>query len=100
VGNRLATVSRAKTPIGKTFSFSLNDQATVTFSFTRRVSGRTVTAGKLTFAGHAGTNKVAFQGRVSAKKKLKPGRYTLVITAADSAGTRSAPKSLSFTIVK
>jgi len=99
-GNRLATVSRARTPIGTTFSFSLNDQAAVTFSFTRRVGGRTVTAGRLTFAGHNGTNKVAFQGRVSAKKKLKPGHYTLVITAADSAGTRSAPKSLSFTIVK
>ena len=99
-GNRLATVSRAKTPIGTTFSFSLNEQATVTFSFTRRVRGHTVTAGKLTLTGHDGTNKVAFQGRVSAKKKLKPGRYTLVITATDSAGTRSAPKSLSFTIVK
>jgi FG-GAP repeat protein len=100
LGNRLASASRAKTPVGTTFSFSLNDQAAVTFSFTQRVSGRTVTAGRLTFAGHAGTNKVAFQGRVSAKKKLEPGRYTLVITAADSAGTRSAPKSLTFTIVK
>jgi hypothetical protein len=99
-GNRLATVSRAKTPIGTTFSFSLNAQAAVTFSFTRRVSGRTVTAGRLTFTGHDGTNKVAFQGRVSPKKKLKPGRYTLVITATDPAGARSAPKSLSFTIVQ
>jgi len=98
-GNRLATASSAKTPVGTTFSFSLNAQATVTFSFTRRVSGRTVTAGRLTFAGHDGTNKVAFQGRLSARKKLKAGRYTLVITAADPAGTRSAPKSLSFTIV-
>jgi hypothetical protein len=99
-GNRLATVSRAKTPVGTTFSFSLNDQATVTFSFTRRVSGRTVTAGRLTFAGHDGPNKVAFQGRVSPKKKLEPGRYTLVITATGPAGARSAPKSLSFTIVQ
>lgn len=32
--------------------------------------------------------------------RLKPGRYTLVITAADSAGARSVPRSLSFTIVK
>ncbi len=99
-GNRLATVSRAKTPIGTTFSFSLNEGATVTFSFTRRVSGRTVTAGRLTFTGHEGTNKVAFQGRVSPKKKLEPGRYSLVITATDSAGASSAPKSLSFTIVQ
>jgi hypothetical protein len=100
VGNRLATVSRAKAPIGTTFSFSLNEQAGVTFSFSRRVKDRTVTAGRLAFAGHDGTNKLAFQGRVSAGKKLKPGRYTLAITAIDSAGTRSAPKSLSFTIVK
>ncbi len=100
VGGRLATFSRAKTPTGTTFSFSLNEVATVTFSFTHRVKGRTVTAGGLTFGGHSGTNKVKFQGRLSSTKKLKPGRYTLVITAADSAGVRSAPQSLSFTIVK
>ncbi len=99
-GNRLVKVSRAKTPKGTTFSFSLNEQAAVTFSFTRRVRGRTVTAGRLTFMGHEGTNKVAFQGRISPKKKLKPGRYTLLITATDPAGARSAPKSLSFTIVR
>jgi hypothetical protein len=98
-GHRLATVSRAKTPTGTTFSFSLNDEATVTFSFTRRVSGRTVTPGKLTFTGHDGTNKVAFEGRVSPKKKLKPGRYTLVITATASDGARSAPRTLGFTIL-
>ena len=100
LGNRLATVSRAKPPVGTTFSFSLSEQAAVTFSFARRVGRRTVTAGRLTFAGHDGTNKVAFQGRVSARKKLKPGRYTLIITATDPGGARSAPKSLSFTIVK
>ena len=120
-GNELARISGAKkTPTGTTFSFSLNEQATVTFSFTQSVSGRkaggkcvtqteknrrkpactrTVTAGTLTFTGHGATNKVAFQGRVSPVKKLEPGRYTLVITATNSAGVRSAPTSLSFTIV-
>jgi hypothetical protein len=99
-GNRLAATSRAKTPTGTTFSFSLNEQATVAFSFTQRVRGHTVTAGGLTFTGHSGTNKVKFQGRISSAKKLKPGRYTLAITATDSAGVHSAPSSLSFTIVK
>ncbi len=99
-GNRLARISRAKTPTGTTFSFSLSEQATVTFSFAQRVSGRTATAGRLTFTGHSGTNRVAFQGRISPVKRLKPGRYTLVITATNTAGVRSAPKSLSFTIVK
>jgi hypothetical protein len=59
-----------------------------------------VTAGRLTFTAHGGTNRVAFQGRISPVKKLKPGRYTLAITATNSAGARSAPRSLSFTIVK
>jgi hypothetical protein len=120
-GNRLPRISRAKTPTGTTFSFSLGEQATVTFSFAQSVSGRkvggkcvaqtdknrrkpacrrTATAGTLTFMGHSGTNKVAFQGRISPAKKLKPGSYTLVITATSPAGVRSAPKSLSFTIVK
>jgi len=97
-GNRSARISRVTVPTGTTFSFSLNEGTTVTFSFAQSAGGRK--AGTLTFAGHSGTNKVAFQGRISPKEKLKPGRYTLAITATDSAGMRSAPKSLSFTIVR
>ncbi|HEV7460052.1 MAG TPA: hypothetical protein VGN78_05925 [Solirubrobacteraceae bacterium] len=41
-----------------------------------------------------------FQGRITRRKKLKPGRYTLVITATNSAGQRSLPRSLTFTIAK
>ncbi len=121
-GNRLAQISSKKRPpVGTTFSFTLNEQASVSFSFTRRVAGRkvgakcvaqsprnakrkacrrTVTAGTLSFTGHSATNRVVFQGRVSRSKKLTPGRYTLIITASNSAGARSAPVSLSFTIVK
>jgi hypothetical protein len=112
---------RKKGTVGTTFSFSLDQQAMVTFSFTTQETGRkvgrscvaktrknskrkackrTATAGLMSFPGHAGTNKVVFQGRVSAAKKLKPGRYTLVITASNSAGQQSAPQQLSFTIVK
>jgi hypothetical protein len=56
--------------------------------------------GTLTVNAHAGTNKVRFQGRLSRTKKLKPGRYTLTITATDSAGNRSNAKTVSFTIVR
>jgi hypothetical protein len=59
-----------------------------------------VTQGTLTFTAHIGTNKVAFEGRISASKQLKLGRYTLVITATNAAGRSSKPRSLSFTIVK
>ena len=72
-GNRVARISRSKTPTGTTFSFSLNEPATVTFSFTQRVGRRTATAGTLTFAGHSGTNKVAFQGRDLGREEAQAG---------------------------
>ena len=44
-GNQLAHISRGKTPTGTTFSFSLNEQATVSFSFTQiHGDSRAVTA--------------------------------------------------------
>jgi DNA-binding beta-propeller fold protein YncE len=121
-GDRQPQISRRrrKPPLGTTFSFTLNQPATATLTFTTRVRGRkaahkcvgetrrnakhkackrTVTAGTLSFSGHAGANTIAFQGRISSSKKLKPGRYTLTIEASGSAG-RSAPARLTFTIVK
>jgi len=121
-GTRLASFARKakRPPVGTTFSFTLNEAASVSFSFTQSVGGRkvkgkcvaqtkknrhkqackrTVTRGALSFAAHAGTNKAIFQGRISHVLKLKPGTYTLVITAQNSAGQRSAPAPLSFTVV-
>jgi hypothetical protein len=54
----------------------------------------------LSFSAHAGRNKVHFEGRISQKQKLKPGRYTLVVTASDSAGNKSNAAGASFTIVR
>jgi hypothetical protein len=119
-GNRLARISRAKAPTGTTFSFSLNKQARVSFSFTqllgvprvahsclarahKNIKGTvcdTAAAGALSFAGHSGTNKVIFAGRMSHTSKLKPGQYELTITATNSTGQRSTPVSLIFTIAK
>jgi hypothetical protein len=119
-GNLLPKISRNAPPVGTTFGFTLDKAATVRLVFTqlaagRKVSGkcvtptrantkrpkctRTVTVGTLSFQGHAGTNKIRFQGRLSSRRSLKPGRYTLSITARDSTGLQSAPQSLSFTIV-
>ena len=103
-GNALATFSRRhKAALGTTFSFTLNEQATVSFAFTQQVSGRkvsgkcvaqtnrnrrkrackrTVTSGALSFKGHSGVNRVVFQGRISRSKKLPLGSYTLVIMAS------------------
>lgn len=41
-GNQLAQISKKKKrpPVGTTFSFTLNEQASVSFTFTQRVDGR------------------------------------------------------------
>jgi predicted outer membrane repeat protein len=105
-------------PIGTTFSFSLNVPASVSFKFTTALSGRRVggkcvaptqrnrrrptcrrtrIAGSLMLSGHAGTNRVGFQGLLSTRSRLAPGTYTAQITAAAS-GIRSATGELHFTI--
>jgi hypothetical protein len=120
LGNGLVKFARAKPPVGTTYSFSLNEPARVRLDFTQSAAGRrvkkrcvapsksnrrkrrctrTFTVGTLSFNAHAGKNKVRFQGRISKKKKLKPGRYKLVITATVGR-LRSAPRSISFTIVR
>ncbi len=117
-GRKLAQISaskgKKKPPVGTTFSFSLNERASVKFSFFRgahvRKCGRKLgaakargclplrAAGALSFTGHSGTNRVVFQGRISRSKALKPGRYTLIITATNAAGQQSNRQSLRFTI--
>jgi hypothetical protein len=117
-GSKLARVSQArKPPIGTAFSLTLDQQATVHLSFTRpgtKAKGtcktknpghkascrRSEQVGSFSFTGHAGVSKVSFQGRISATKKLLPGKYTLTIVATNAAGKQSATRSLSFTIVK
>ena len=124
-GSRLAAIAtkkrRKKAPVGTTFRFTLNEPARVLIAFSQRVGGRrvskkcvaptrrnkhrppcrrTVMRGVLVLGGHAGADRVSFQGRISRTKRLKPGRYTAVITAINRAGQRSAPRTLTFTILK
>jgi hypothetical protein len=123
-GSALAQLSathgkgKRKLPIGTTFTFKLDRIAQVTFTFTKPAPGRkvgkrcvaqsrknkrkqhcrrTVSAGAMTFAAHAGANKVRFQGLISRRKKLKPGSYKLRALAS-TAGMRSRTATLSFTI--
>ena len=118
VGPKLAHIT-ARKPVGTSFSFTLNQSASVTFAFSRQLSGRKVkgscrrltagnhagphcklsaAAGKLVFAAHHGVNKVSFAGRISPSRKLSPGRYTLAVTAT-AAGKRSKTRTIGFTIV-
>ena len=120
LGNRLARLSAHRAPVGTVFSFALTSAARVRFEFVthargRRVNGRcilstrsnrharscrrTLKSGTLALAGHQGTNRLSFQGRLSSTRTLTPGRYTLTI-AASGAGGRSYGRPLSFTIVR
>ncbi len=126
-GNALATISakgkthgKRKPPVGTTFSFSLSEAASVTFSFTQPASGRksgkrcvaqtkknakahsckrTVVLATLTLSGRAGADKVHFAGRISKHTKLKPGSYTVSVVATTS-GKHSTASTLRFTIAK
>jgi FG-GAP repeat len=120
-GTRAARISRKRPPIGTTFSFTLNEPASVGFVFIQRLSGRsvagrcvaqtprnarkhackrTVTRGAHAYTGHAGADKLSFQGRISRSHTLPTGAYTLLLTAVNAEGEPSNTASLSFTIVK
>jgi hypothetical protein len=49
--------------------------------------------------GHAGTNTIAFQGRLNSTQTLAVGSYRLMVVATDSLGRAATPQSASFTIV-
>jgi Domain of unknown function (DUF5122) beta-propeller len=110
---------RSSVPVGTTFSFSLGERARVTLIFTQKLSGRIrnhrcvnttfrnrrrprctriVFAGTLTLAAKQGRNRLAFDGKLDRRRRLKPGTYTVYAIAA-GAGGASAPHRLTFTIV-
>jgi hypothetical protein len=117
-GHQQAKISRA--PVGTTFSFNLSKPATVKLAFTQKASGRkvrgackppnpsnvskrkctrTILAGSLSLPGHAGLNKLRFQGLLPNGKSLKLGSYNVSLSARDAGGLQSVPQSLSFSIV-
>ena len=122
VGRHAASLARRRrAPLGTTFSVKLNQAASLSFAFTQQLSGRrvghrclapnarnrhrhackrTVTQGTLALPAHAGLNRVLFQGVLARNHTLKPGSYTLLISARNGLGLRSATRSLSFRIVR
>jgi hypothetical protein len=118
--NKSVQIARAsKPPLGTTFSFTLNEPAAVTLTFSQSGSGRKVgrkcvaqnahnkhkarckrkvVAGTVTLAGHQGIDKVRFFGKLSSGKKLKPGRYMVVVTATIG-GLTATSRPLTFTII-
>lgn len=123
-GDHRASLAKSKAkvrrpPLGTTFSFTLNTAARVQLTFTRKVAGREVkgrcksqnasnkrkppckrTISPLAFrvSAKSGAQKLSFQGS-AAGKRLSPGTYTVTLVASN-AGLSSAPKSLTFAIVR
>jgi DNA-binding beta-propeller fold protein YncE len=126
-GDKLAGLSRArrrKTPVGTTFSFTLNEAARVSLTFTRATAGRreksghtkkcvkatkrnrkdrrctlTKTVGALSSSGRDGVDEVSFDGRIQGAKKFAAGSYTVAIEAKNAGGAHSARARLRFTVV-
>jgi hypothetical protein len=123
-GNLARFAAAPRPPVGTTFQFTLNQAATVRFTFDellpgRRANGkansncvaqtasnrrnkactRSVSRGSLPFSTSAGLHKLFFQGRLNRTRKLNPGTYALTITATNSAGQRASRSFRSFTIV-
>jgi hypothetical protein len=118
-GEHFAQLSsgRGRLPVGTTFSFDLNEPASVTFTFVKAVNGhkvakmgrprtrkdnerrsiRAFVAGILKLPARMGANQVSFEGYVSRHEKLPSGDYTLLISAGIQ-GRHSKASTLHFTI--
>src|SRR4051794_1439785 len=94
LGSFLPTATSAakrKLPVGTKISYVVTDATTVSLSFARLRKGRrAVAAGTLRRKVVTGINRLRFSGRLSAKRKLRPGRYR-VTAVAKSASGKSAP---------
>jgi subtilase family serine protease len=104
--------------VGTKFSFSLDQAATLTFSFARAQTGRIaggrcsaasaansnarscirqLPAGTVTLKEHAGTDTLTFSGTTSSGA-LAPGTYTVLVSAVGVGRQRSAIRSLRFVV--
>jgi hypothetical protein len=115
---------RKRAPRGTTVRFRLSEPAAVRMAVERRGTGRRITRqGKrvcvrrtrsnrsrracvrytgvrtLVRRGRAGRNAVSFTGRIRGRA-LTPGRYRMRLWATDAARNRSAPRTLTFRIVR
>jgi trypsin len=80
-------------------AFSLNRAATVRLTFTKVTARVARPVRSLTRAGHARRNSVVFTGRIRGSS-LRPGRWSLTITARDSSGSRTRAQRRAFTILR
>jgi hypothetical protein len=123
-GKRAATIAKTTSksgPSATTVSFALSQAATVTLTFEQAqkggLNGRRCTAisqshrrGKpctryvpvsrgLSRSGHAGTDRITFDGVLDGGRSLPPGTYRVSLLAADAAGRTTAAQHPAFTLL-
>jgi virginiamycin B lyase len=120
LGSALAKFSR--TIVGTTISFRVNEQSTTTFTFRQMLPGRRVgsrclaptrarrnrrrctrlirVSPSLSYKTSAARHRLKFQGRLSRRKTLKPGRYQLTLQAIDAAKNRSRARTTTLTVLR
>jgi uncharacterized repeat protein (TIGR01451 family) len=94
-------LSRTEIPVGGRMAIKwfMTDIAAVKVAL-ERIShrGRAVPAGSFPVKGRQGSNFVSIRGRLPGRKRLKPGRYRFVVSAATLDGRGATPGQLSFTV--
>jgi len=115
------SIARKKPPVGTRVRYRLSEAVTAKFTVERAETGRekghTCVApnrhnrharrctryrrlkGSFSHNGKAGLNSFRFTGRLRGKR-LRPGRYRLVMVATDAAGNTSKPKRAKFRVVR
>jgi hypothetical protein len=118
LGRKLPQSSAVRT--GTTIRFRLSEAARVNYDFRRARPGRKVgrrclaptrarrgrprctryvRSGSLMRSAVLGPNLLRFQGRLTRRRALRPGKYRLTLVATDAVGQRSAPKNLTFRLL-
>jgi hypothetical protein len=119
LGSALPSVAAVRT--GTTIRFTISEAATVNLRFRKAAPGRLVggrcrrptrlnrsrrrctrmlaVPGSVSLPVQAGARRIKFAGRLSARRRLRPGRYQLILRATDAAGNVSTPDRARFRLL-
>ncbi len=101
LGSRVPRLT-ASARTGAAIRFSLSEPATITLRFSRFLPGRGYVRvpGAVRLRSSQGANVVRFEGRLSRRRALRPGRYRVTVLARDAAGHQAHPRAAAFVLLR